>query len=100
MRDFGGPLLIFISTIAVSHNTPLPPEMRYQNYSNNSSILILVLFYFLISLAVNLVGLSLFVKRNHSKHRSIWKVIKFSIVNLFIFIAALTSSILITALIM
>lgn len=93
----GGFFLISVTSLAISQNTLLPPEMRLQNQQNDTNILMYFLLgYFLIPFIINPIGLFKYLRQNTSKNKFTWDFTKIILLNIVFLIVSLTSSIILT----
>lgn len=90
----GSPLFLLFSTIAATQSQRLPPGWEGRSKPNTYPIFVMLLFFSIIT-AVNVIGVISFARKNRDSSSYCKKILKFTLLNLIIFIASFTSFILI-----
>lgn len=90
----GSPLFLLFSTIAATQSQRLPPNWGEQSKANTSSLFIMLLFLMII-IAVNIMGIISFTRKNKATGSYGVKLLKFILLNFVIFVASFVAFILI-----
>lgn len=90
----GSPLFLLFATIAATQSQRLPPEWGEQSKANTAPLFVMLLFLMII-IAINIMGVISFSRKNKTTGGYGAKLFKFILLNLIIFVSSFVTFILI-----